>query len=74
MQPPRRVPEDPLKTLEDEAYEACEDGSEEKGRRDKNREYAHIGGPIHGSNYRPAKLGEWPVHTDFLPDNLNVRD
>ena len=67
--PPHRVFSDLLSWLEDDAYEAAEEApAKYRG------EYAHIGGPIFATNYRPGVLREWPIHTDFRPDNLEVRD
>jgi hypothetical protein len=71
MQAPRRASEheDPLKALEDEAYQG--DASPPAQYRG---EYAHIGGPVYEKSFRAQQIREWPMHTDFSPDNLEMRD
>jgi hypothetical protein len=69
--PPRRVSEDPLKALEDEAYEAA---AEEEGPRTYRHDYGHLGPAISEKPYRPTALREWPIHTDFRPDEVETRD
>ena len=77
MTPPAVFPDktDPTKGLEDEAYQAVEDAAEEDGTAHRSyRGYAHLGPALYDRPYRAGVLGEWPVHTDFRPDELVMRD
>jgi hypothetical protein len=66
--PPAVLP-DLLDGLGDEAYDFAEElPAKYRGG------YDHIGGAVYERSYLPGVLGEWPEHTDFRPDNLNVRD
>jgi hypothetical protein len=47
--------------------EACVGVSDE-------RDYSHIGGAIYERPFRACTLRPWPRHTDFRPDELEVRD
>jgi hypothetical protein len=64
-EPPAVFP-DPTKELETEAYEAEEDAEEDR----EYGDYSHLGGPLVAKPYRPGVLKEWPIHTDFRPDEL----
>jgi hypothetical protein len=68
---PRVFPADVdlLENLEDEAYEAAEEATEEEP-----SHHGKDGPPDSSPSYRPQSLREWPPHTDFSPDNLNARD
>ena len=74
---PRKAPavlqDDPLKALEDEAWREAEEMAEENGSGGKDRQYANLG-TEYAKPFRAAQLREWPIHTDFRPDNLKVRD
>jgi hypothetical protein len=72
MMPPAEFHDDPLKELEDEAYDAAEDEGASYER--KYKDYTHIGSPVWEPIYRPGVLKEWPLHTDFRPHELEVRD
>jgi hypothetical protein len=69
--PPRRVSniEDLLQQLEAGAFESAEGttGGE-------TSEYGHLGPAIYAPCFRAGKLREWPMQTDFRPDNIEARD
>jgi hypothetical protein len=62
---------DPLKALEADAYESA---AEEDGTRTYRHDYAHLGPAIYERPFRAGKLKEWPIHTDFRPEELEVKD
>ena len=68
MQPPTVFPRDPLKEIEADAYEAGADSAREY------RDYSHIGPAEYARPFRPGVLRQWPIHTDFRPDNIEVGD
>ena len=70
MQPPRRAsnPEDPLKALEAEAYQAAEDSATSEPYHGKD------GPPAYVKPYRPEILREWPIYTNFRPDELSAKE
>ena len=64
--PPAEFHDHAVKALEAEAYEAAEDAADSPSIKDKPSLYAPI--------YRADVLREWPIHTDFRPDNIEARD
>jgi hypothetical protein len=55
-----------------EAQEEIETGAENGGR--PSGDYSHLGPAIYERPFRACELGPWPRHTDFRPDELEVRD
>jgi hypothetical protein len=66
--PPGRVHEDPLKPLEDDAYQLSEKAEDSPAQ--YRGEYAHIGPAVYEPPFRARTMREWPAHTDFRPDEL----
>jgi hypothetical protein len=60
---------DPLQAMEDAAYEDVEEAAEQR-----EAYYAKDGPAAYVKPYRPGVKREWPAHTDFRPDELEVRD
>jgi hypothetical protein len=65
MSSPTVLP-DPLKELETEAYESAA--------KEPHGDYSHIGPAVFAPPFRAGKLREWPLHTDFRPEDLEVKD
>jgi hypothetical protein len=68
MMPPTVFPGDPLKNLEDEAYDAAEGAEPAR----EYGDYSQLGPAIYQRPFRPGVLRQWPIHTDFRPDNVEV--